>query len=557
MANAKFSLNLEALSNDVLTLVNAQPVAAGGGGTGGIVGDMDSSIYEGGGSGGYFGGSSEVSLPSASLKGIFVDDKEAQVCVLKFTAFSAFPVEYNGGSYTMCLDGGANESTRTGYLSSGRTSMPESYELLDAITEKQFKVGCAINHEQGTEYLKEFYPDIEWAANDFAKMANKLCVTAEITVPTSATSGKVILCKVVDYGPKGVVDLMGAYCALSELKDLFKINGLIDGDGGAKWRETNAKFICADKGYNHITGEISGYGPEEVKGKKNKEGEPASMFKTFIVSPPASNQFFVRFFVDPSLREKAEKAIGHKLPDDFCKQKNNSGGAVSGAGALITGTSSINMNYNISGNLSALEKEILSKPIKFTNAVYPHKILPQKQVKSGKTVWGGKRSGIGQLAKAMVPEGYPMMVESGTGATWRYGYKGGRVPYIYIHPYAKERLENALKDVLNHYGPNIGSIVPAVCKLACSWRTNSQSVHEWGLAIDFNYWNNNLYSTGKSSERSSIINKPIYQPFVDIMEHHGFRNLGRDSKKWGSNVGDWMHFQCCLTVSASNHVAPY
>ena len=551
MANAKFSLNLEALSNDVLNLMNPQPAALGG--TGGVVSDMVSSIYEGGGG---IGGGSEVSLPAASIKGgLFVDDKESQLCVLRFTAFSAFPVEYGSGSYTMCLDGGANKSTRTGYLSSGRTSMPESYELIDAISEKQFKVGCAINHKQGTSYLKEFYPDTQWGESDFAKMANKLCITAEITVPTSASSGKVILCKVVDYGPEGIVDLMGAYCSLSELSSLFKVTGL-NGDGGAKWRETNAKFICADKSYNHITGEISGYGPEEVKAKKNKEGDPAALFKTFTVSPPAGDKFFVRFFVDPSWREKAEKAVGHSLPDDFCKQKSG-GNTGTGSGALITGTSTINMNYNVSGNLSALEKEILSKPIKFTNAVYPHKILPQKQVKTGKTVWGGKRTKLSQLVKAKVPDGYPLMVEAKTGASWRYNYTGSRVPYIYIHPYAKERLENALQDVLNHYGPNMGSIIPAVCKFACSWRPVSQSVHEWGLAIDFNYWNNNLYSTGKSTEKSSIINKPIYQPFVDIMEHHGFRSLGRDSKKWKTNVGDWMHFQCCLTIAASDHVAPY
>ena len=563
-SRAKFSFNLKALSNDVLTLINRQSTTMDGGGfttvdggeTSGIVEDKVSSIYQEGESGEFFDGLSKVSLPTKPrIKEIFVDDKESQLCVLKFTAFSAFPVEYNEGSYTMCLDGGANKLTRNGFLSMGRKSMPESYDLIDAVSEKLFKVGCAVSHTQGEEYLREFYPSGEWSAGDFAKLANGLFITAEIIVPISATSGKTILCKVVDCGPKNVIDLMGAYCSLNVFKDIFKVDGLIDKDGGAKWRETNAKFICADKPYNHITGEISGYGPEEVKAKKNKKSEPDSMFKTFTVSPPASNQFFVRFFVDPSLREKAEKAVGHKLPDVFCIQKYNNG-----PDAIITGTSIKNMEYSISGKLSELEKEILTKPIKFTEAEYPYKILPQEEVKGNKTVWGGKISGIEQLAKAKVPKGYPMVVEKGTGAEWRYGNKpaGASVPYIYIHPYARARLENALKDVLNHYGPNMGSIVPAVCKFACSWRDKkSLSVHQWGLAIDFNYHNNLPYEDG-GTEASTIINKPIYQPFLDIMEHHGFRSLGRDSKRWGGNYGDWMHFQCCLTVAATEHgIAPY
>lgn len=387
-----------------------------------------------------------------------------------------------------------------------------------------------------------------------------MCITAEITIPIDASTGKVIFLKVVDLSPKGVIDIMGSICALNSLKDIFKITGFLEknySDKGAKWREVNPSFIFADKTYDHIKGEIDGFGPDYINTYKPTNEE--SLFKTYIVSPPSSDQFFVRFFVDQSLRETAEKAVGHKLPDAFCKAKitNNSEGG--GGSSMIQGVTSINMNYNIAGDLSALEKEILSKPIQFTQVSYSQPILPQAQVKTGNTPYKGKISGISGLAKAIVPDNYPLVVEDGTGATWRYGYAGAgaRVPYIYVHPLVKDRLENALKDVANHYGPNMASIVPAICKLACSWRTNSQSVHEWGLAIDFNYWNNNLYSTGKSTEANSIINKPIYQPFVDIMEHHGWRSLGRDSKKWGSNVGDWMHFQACLTVAASGHVAPY
>lgn len=385
-------------------------------------------------------------------------------------------------------------------------------------------------HRSGNEYLKRFYPDTQWKNNAFNILRGANCLTAEITIPTSTTSGKVIFIKVINESPLNVIDIMGAYCMLDEIKNLIKIVP----KPNDKWKELNPQFIYSKNGYNQVLGEIEGFRKDYVDtAGVIKIDKPNCLFKGYGVSlPTKSNNVFVRFFVDPSLREVAEQKLNHKLPDEFCKAHNQSS-------TIITGSVVINTNYNISGNLSDKEKEILSKPITYTNAIYPQVILPQDQVKTGKTPWGKAYKSINGLAKAKVPDNYPMIVEAGTGASWRYGYSGGagsRVPYIYIHPLAKDRLENALKDVINHYGPEIASIAPAICKLACSWRDNSQSVHEWGLAIDFNYHNNNLYSSGKSSEASSIINKPIYQPFVDIMEHHGFRSLGRDSKRWGSNV---------------------
>ena len=162
---AKFSLGLGALSNDVLTMMSRQPTTVDEGGfttvdegeMNGIVEDIVSSIYQEDEPEGIVKESFEVSLPTnISTKGIFVDDKESQLCILKFNHFSAFPVEYGDGSYTMCLDANPKDLTHQGILASGHKSMPESYDSIDAISEKLFKVGCAVNHEQGDEYLRDF-----------------------------------------------------------------------------------------------------------------------------------------------------------------------------------------------------------------------------------------------------------------------------------------------------------------------------------------------------------------------------------------------------------------
>lgn len=131
MAGAKFSLNFNSMT------IGSSVQTAG-----------IPSIYDAGTAIGGIGGS-DVSLPTATRDGIFIEDNEAQQCVLRFTAFQAFPVEYSG-SYTMCLDGAANHDTQIGSISSGARSFPGSFkdESLNAITEKQFKMGCAINFEQ-------------------------------------------------------------------------------------------------------------------------------------------------------------------------------------------------------------------------------------------------------------------------------------------------------------------------------------------------------------------------------------------------------------------------
>lgn len=150
MDNAKFSLNLDSLSNDIFSLINPQPIInTGGNNISNIVGNIYSSDSNGAISAG-----NEVSLPSGVEKdGIFLKDQNLQQCVLKFTAFQAFPVKFNNGGQekiTMCMDGSANDSTKQGGITSGLRSFPDSFrpEAVNAITEKTFKVGCAVPYAQ-------------------------------------------------------------------------------------------------------------------------------------------------------------------------------------------------------------------------------------------------------------------------------------------------------------------------------------------------------------------------------------------------------------------------
>ena len=56
-----------------------------------------------------------VNLPNNKLDGYLVDDMEAKMAKLKFTAFGSFLVKY-GNNYTMCVDSYANADTQKGGL---------------------------------------------------------------------------------------------------------------------------------------------------------------------------------------------------------------------------------------------------------------------------------------------------------------------------------------------------------------------------------------------------------------------------------------------------------
>lgn len=525
MANAKFSLNLNALSNDILNLMDKNNSAAAGGGGGGAVGEAVASMYGGGGdmSGGY---SSDVSLPTASINGIFVDDNEAQLCVLKFTAYSHFPAVYGENNYTMCIDSKANQTTLDGYITSGRRTVPSTYDpaVLNAITEEQFKVGCAVSYKQGAEYLNKFYgSEGSWSEADFRALVEGMFLTAEVTVPISSNTGKVLYIKVINLSPENTIDIMSAYCMLDAYKDIFKFTGYHNGDTGAKWNELNPKFAFADAAYDHIKGEIAGFGKAAILEKfKPRTSESDCLFTSFGCGVPSSNQFFVRYFVDSSLRAAAEQKLGKKLPDKLCEKKAAPAGATGDNFAT-----QINTNFAISGDLSAEQQAILTKPIQFSsNGPFKGPLITQKELRSNNSPYGP--AGVqGRLTRVKVPDNYPLF----------YGNK--RVKEIQFHSLAADRLEYALKDIINHYGPNIKAIAPGCCDYGGSYcfrkvrGGNSWSIHSWGTALDFDAGNNGM----KTKAPRARLSQPIYQPFIAILAHYGFSSLGKNGNY------DWMHFQ--------------
>lgn len=157
---------------------------------------------------------------------------------------------------------------------------------------------------------------------------------AEVIVPLNQSTGKVILLKVMGKGPKNIIDICSSICALDEMKDLFiDLHGYNEPeDANANWRSLKPKFLYHDSKYNHLTAEIGTFGPSYVNETTiNNESVLAAngveisnkqnLWKYYGCRLPIGEKLFVRYYVDPSNRKKAEEFLGFKLPDDFCKTK--------------------------------------------------------------------------------------------------------------------------------------------------------------------------------------------------------------------------------------------
>ena len=179
--------------------------------------------------------------------------------------------------------------------------------------------------------------------------------------------------------------------------------------------------------------------------------------------------------------------------------------------------------------VSSLVKKYIEKPISFTKIDYKANPVKQSVVRSGKSVFG-KAGDESVLVNVPVPENYPLK------------YDGRRVKTIRVHRLVADRLEAALKDIINHYGEDIEEVAPGACVYDGSYyfRTSrgssSTSIHSWGLALDFDAANNAM----KTKWKDARLSQDIYKPFFDILEHHGFLSLGR---RQGTDV---MHVQCTL-----------
>lgn len=174
-------------------------------------------------------------------------------------------------------------------------------------------------------------------------------------------------------------------------------------------------------------------------------------------------------------------------------------------------------------------KKYIEKPIEYTELKYKAEPVKQSVLRSGKSVFG-KAGDESVLVNVPVPENYPLK------------YDGKKVRSIRVHKLAADRLEAALKDIINHYGDDIEEVAPGACVYDGSYyfRTSrgsgSTSIHSWGLALDFDAGKNTM----KMSAPKARLSQDIYKPFFDILEHHGFLSLGRRGDY------DWMHVQMTL-----------
>ncbi len=221
-------------------------------------------------------------------------------------------------------------------------------------------------------WFKKFFPELNWQEGTdrkssygavrsggwSGKLLGRGCLWAEIVFPTSNTTAKSFKVKVVDVGPAHEgprLDLMPSLCLINAHKDIFKIkckkNGsyhLIDG--------TNLAFLFQDCSYDYVKGQIIGYGPETYYKKcyptSNELFAPNDSAKIFKESesysnyvggtcggPTGVNGFSivrVRFFIDRSAKEKAEKIIGTTIPEALMQVNYDGGAAI--PGTVQTGT---------------------------------------------------------------------------------------------------------------------------------------------------------------------------------------------------------------------------
>lgn len=179
--------------------------------------------------------------------------------------------------------------------------------------------------------------------------------------------------------------------------------------------------------------------------------------------------------------------------------------------------------------VSPLIQKYIDKPIEYTKVDYKANPVKQSVLRAGGSVFG-KAGNESVLVNVPVPENYPLK------------YDGKKVKSIRVHRLAADRLEAALKDIINHYGEDIETVAPAACVYDGSYYfrssrgSGSTSIHSWGLALDFDAANNAM----KTSAPKARLSQDIYKPFFDILEYHGFLSLGRRGDY------DWMHVQMTL-----------
>lgn len=309
----------------------------------------------------------EVILGAVEIDGNFIKDVSLKQAHMPMTVFQSFPVQMPDGTFTMVSDKTStmdNAGTNCGglacTLNGGICGCPDNFneEILNSMipTVQNFKVGASCSSKFGQQYLQYFYPEIKWNPRAFQLLKSRLLLCAEIVFPLSNTQGKVIRVKMVDEGPvhKVAIDIMGALCMVSSMKDIFLVSGRLNGKNQII-DNTNYSFPFKDSSYDYINGEIKGYGPQAMLNlKKNVKINTAftsynGVGKTSEKNKIGHSLVRVKFFVDPSQREKAEKLLKHKLPEDFLK--TNYSGDSAEISEAISSKSLMMDNSSIAGKI--------------------------------------------------------------------------------------------------------------------------------------------------------------------------------------------------------------
>ena len=189
----------------------------------------------------------------------------------------------------------------------------------------------------------------------------------------------------------------------------------------------------------------------------------------------------------------------------------------------VIGSKTLNAIISKLGNCVIKKQEVdpliqkyIDKPIKYTDVNYKSSLVKQSVLRSGNSAFG-KAGCENMLVSVPVPSNYPLK------------YDGKPVKSIRIHKLVADRLAAALQDIINHYGEDIENVAPGACVYDGSYNfrkttgTSSYSIHSWGLALDFDASNNTM----KMSAPKARLSQPIYEPFWNILEYHGFMSLGR------------------------------
>lgn len=326
---------------------------------------------------------------SGELSGYWISDPSLKQVAMVMTVFQSFPVKVAGEDkpYTMVVDQTSTidgAGTNKGELCIGTLGCPDGYNLslLDKVASNTkgggFKVGASFWNERGLEYLNHYYPEVGFTLSHVNKMRRACILNAEVAIPTSGTSAKAFKIKVVDEGPRppyayaksgsnaGLwkLDIIGAFCMLSENAGLFELHGK-KGGKMVSIDNTVLEFPFKDGKYNILTGEISGYTPEAMKEfVANGLVNPNKSMITKYFGHTAGGEVAcrVKFYVDPAHRSIAEEIVGKSLPDEFFTTNGNYAGQIAGGINMIPGDGSIGSmlrqaailvsNYCISNKIS-------------------------------------------------------------------------------------------------------------------------------------------------------------------------------------------------------------